>query len=586
MTVTATTVTLKGTSGSYITAADYVTILGGAGNFLVTDTGNYASISLGDGRQIVTAAGAHDMILVGNNNTAAATRIAIGSQSQVNAGKGDIVLTASGGGNTVVLGNGNATITALGLSNNIVIGDSLVASASGSAGSSIVTGGNANIATGNGNNAIVAKGDANFITTLDGSQSIAALGTANFVIVGKNAVRSGGFYLGDAINYGSIALQPNQSHGSGDGPGNCAPNGSNTGSGAVLADDIAYLKTLSATLATEAGTNVAITGGATINASSGVLDAQGNYVFKVTSWNLGNKGITIVGDGSHSVVFDIPQGVTPNLNGAITLAGGLTDNQVLFNDRDSGQIGGGQSGGGNNANESMTLLAPYAKLNLDSVKIRGHVFGGVANQDSQSVSNPSVNCDSSPASSAHGASVGNGSTINAGSNAIVVAGDGTNSVFATGGGDSVSVGNGDDTIYFIGSTTSGNNTASLGNGINVVFLSGGNNLVQDGGGVDTIQAGAGNDTFQVNAIGGNVTITGFLATDKLDFSGILAGLHLTPTAAGLASAIAVATRADADFGVDSIATVHGAYGTATIDLAGYNAGGLAGLLSHGNLVLG
>jgi hypothetical protein len=92
----------------------------------------------------------------------------------------------------------------------------------------------------------------------------------------------------------------------------------------------------------------------------------------------------------------------------------------------------------------------------------------------------------------------------------------------------------------------------------------------------------------MNAAGGNDTIFNFNASDTLDFSALLAGMTLAPTVAGLAGVVTVSRRADTQAGVDgqdTILSVTGDAGKASITLVGYNAGGLAGLLSSGNIVL-
>lgn len=178
------------------------------------------------------------------------------------------------------------------------------------------------------------------------------------------------------------------------------------------------------------------------------------------------------------------------------------------------------------------------------------------------------------------ASACGGSWITVGARSLVVAGDGAQTIAASGGGATISVGAGNDTITL---TCGGGNDVSLGAGCNAVFLCGGGNVVHDGAGVDRILAGCGDDVFQPNYAGGSVAITGFDAGDRIDLTAVLAGLHPAPGAAGLADLVAVSALPGGGCGTRLVA--HGLGGVATVDLIGYNAGGLAGLLAHDGLIL-
>jgi hypothetical protein len=181
------------------------------------------------------------------------------------------------------------------------------------------------------------------------------------------------------------------------GPGNAVINGSVNGHVGQVDTDLNILNSLSSALGAEGGAGLTISGSQTINATSGNLDSFGNYVFNLTSMNLAN-GNTLVINGDNlgdSVVINLS---TVNINnphfaGAIVLEGGLTANQVLFN-----IIGGNTltlTGGAtlqtsaNNATQDCTYLDPDGTININSVNIEGHVFGGDST-DMQIVSGATV----------------------------------------------------------------------------------------------------------------------------------------------------------------------------------------------------
>src|SRR5579872_4232259 len=106
---------------------------------------------------------------------------------------------------------------------------------------------------------------------------------------------------------------------------------------------------LNSSLGTEAGTPVSIGNGAgqtlTINASAGVLDANGNRVFTVTGFNTTNGEIlTINGDAAgDSVVFNFPASVgNVNFNNQVVLSG-ISDDKVLYNFVGGSGLTGGQA---------------------------------------------------------------------------------------------------------------------------------------------------------------------------------------------------------------------------------------------------
>ena len=227
-----------------------------------------------------------------------------------------------------------------------------------------------------------------------------------------------GFSLGDAANYGIIAFAPNALKGASNSPingnvgvgescgsvayklggakitGNLVATGatpgntggtvtgSTTGNSATLSADIAALQALSLTLASETGTSEKLTSGMTINASSGTLDSAGDYVFTITQWA---NNITINGTGSNNVVLNFASGVTPTLDN-VTLTGGITANEVLFNDQNTGTIAG-TSGDTFNG----TFLAPNATFNVTGVTVDGHLYGGASGQTFSFTSGATLN---------------------------------------------------------------------------------------------------------------------------------------------------------------------------------------------------
>ena len=171
-------------------------------------------------------------------------------------------------------------------------------------------------------------------------------------------------------------------------------NGSTNGGVTTVENDLDYLNNLSATLGAEAGTPVAINigngGSQTINASNGMLDANGNDVFSVSSLSFVNGAtLTINGTASQYVVLNF--NFSTHFSGTINLSGGITADQVLFN-----LIGGSSLVTGdtlqfaaNNVTQHGTFLDPNGTIQVNSVNIIGHVFGGDTS-DMQIVSNGTV----------------------------------------------------------------------------------------------------------------------------------------------------------------------------------------------------
>jgi hypothetical protein len=161
-----------------------------------------------------------------------------------------------------------------------------------------------------------------------------------------------------------------------------------TGVGQVQTD-LNTLNTLSTTLGGESGTSLSVNinnnQGATINASAGDIQG-GNSVFSVSSWNFGNGALlTINGNGVDSVVINFAGSVinNPSFGGTITLTGGLTANQVLFNFTGGSGLTGGPTLtiSSNGEKEYGTFLDPNGDMQIDNSVLDGHFFGGDTHND-------------------------------------------------------------------------------------------------------------------------------------------------------------------------------------------------------------
>lgn len=156
-----------------------------------------------------------------------------------------------------------------------------------------------------------------------------------------------------------------------------------------------------------AGTGLAINGNQTINESAGMLemvDGVASRVFDITSYSE-NDGdvVTINGDGSGDpVVFDFAGSLgNVNLKGDVTLTGGLTDDQVLWNFLRAAH-------GTNDVNLSTNdstypalafqgvILAPTDVLSMNAANLDGALFGGDSS-DMQIVSHSNFNVPALPA---------------------------------------------------------------------------------------------------------------------------------------------------------------------------------------------
>jgi hypothetical protein len=165
------------------------------------------------------------------------------------------------------------------------------------------------------------------------------------------------------------------------------------------------VNSLNTTLGAESGTNVNIAGTTTINASAGVLDANGNRVFKVTGFNTTNSDVlTINGDGAgDSVVLNFI-GLSANFNNQVKL-NGISEDKVLYN-----FVGGSNLTGGptlqinDNASSSPSnvvqgvFLDPNGTISVVNTHLVGRVYGGDSH-DMQIVSGDVLDAPPVPAPS-------------------------------------------------------------------------------------------------------------------------------------------------------------------------------------------
>ena len=151
---------------------------------------------------------------------------------------------------------------------------------------------------------------------------------------------------------------------------------------AAAASALSSVNALNSQLGSEPGTPIAINGNTTINASAGILDANGNRVFTVTSFSTTSRNVlTINGDAAgDAVVFNFTKGV--NFNNQVALAG-ISPDQVLYN-----FVGGKNFFGGPavTINDSSFLnrsnlvqgdfLDPNGPISVSNSRLTGRIFGG------------------------------------------------------------------------------------------------------------------------------------------------------------------------------------------------------------------
>ena len=157
---------------------------------------------------------------------------------------------------------------------------------------------------------------------------------------------------------------------------NTTINGTENYSQSDVSTDLTDVNNFSSTVAGETGTNLSINlnngQSQTINASSGVLDANGNRVFNVTGFQFNNGAtLTIQGDvAGDNVVLNFVN-INPQFGGTVILSG-LTANQVVFN------ITGNQSLqiSTNGSTVQGIFIDPDGSVSVNHSVVYGEIFGG------------------------------------------------------------------------------------------------------------------------------------------------------------------------------------------------------------------
>jgi hypothetical protein len=151
--------------------------------------------------------------------------------------------------------------------------------------------------------------------------------------------------------------------------------------------DINAVNALSQTLSGEAGTTLNISAGGSVNASSGMLDSNGNEVFTahINPNFVQGTTFTISGTNGQFVVINIPATGSLSFDGSIVLTGGITSDAVLFN-FDAGNFETNTGGASVTIANSVppgidpltmgTYLNPNGSFDIFDSVIEGRVFGG------------------------------------------------------------------------------------------------------------------------------------------------------------------------------------------------------------------
>jgi hypothetical protein len=191
---------------------------------------------------------------------------------------------------------------------------------------------------------------------------------------GKFHADSSQSVINGALNFSAANTGQDQSN------GKVGPSPINFGVTQVQTD-LNALGTLSSNLGAESGTSVAIHGvngmTQTINAGDGMLDANGNRVFTVSSFSMVNNAtLDIQGDAAgDSVVLNIP--VDVGLQGNIILTDGLTADKVLFNIIGGTNLMGGPTlNGSGNAVAQGDFLDVNGPITPSAVNFEGRLLGG------------------------------------------------------------------------------------------------------------------------------------------------------------------------------------------------------------------
>jgi len=167
-----------------------------------------------------------------------------------------------------------------------------------------------------------------------------------------------------------------------------------------------WVNSLSQTIYNDHGTNLAINGNQTVQASAGqtfTVNGQTVHVFDVTSFaNGGGQTLTINGSASDLVAFNMDGIGNIQFHGGIVFTGGLDEDNVLWN------VGGGNystlTGGSsldinNNGGDAGVargiFLDPNGAISAVNAVIHGRLFGGDTH-DFQYVSGAEIDAEQPP----------------------------------------------------------------------------------------------------------------------------------------------------------------------------------------------
>jgi hypothetical protein len=162
-----------------------VTIVGGNGNFDVTDNGNNATIMLRNGKEVVVVHGTGDIVTISNTpgQSGSSSITSTAGDADITAGDGNVSVIANSDGNSITLGDGHDTVTATGQNDAIQTGTDAGISDS----NSVITGGYSNLTTEARTNCVTANGDYNVIKLGDGRDTVNAFGQFNTIQIGSDA---------------------------------------------------------------------------------------------------------------------------------------------------------------------------------------------------------------------------------------------------------------------------------------------------------------------------------------------------------------------------------------------------------------
>jgi hypothetical protein len=149
---------------------------------------------------------------------------------------------------------------------------------------------------------------------------------------------------------------------------------------AAVGTALSQINSLSASFSGGAG--LAISGTQTISGDAGTPDANGNMVFNVTSYSENDGKVVTINaptgaNAGRSVVLNFAFNSNVNLKGLVTLGGGLTDDQVLWNFASSGQnINLNTNNGTYSDAFHGVILAPNDVMSMTAANLDGRLWGG------------------------------------------------------------------------------------------------------------------------------------------------------------------------------------------------------------------